>query len=80
MFNFNSTLISGTEIGKMNDDQETSLAMESKSDEGEKREKVNFEDDWKQVANVLDRCFFWIVFLAIIVSLIIFLHPVVGEM
>ena len=54
--------------------------MESKPDDDQKREKLNYKDDWKHVANVLDRFFFWIVFLAIIVSLFIFLHPLMGQM
>ena len=67
-------------MDKINEEQETSLAVESKPDEDHKKEKLNYENDWKHVANVLDRFFFWIVFLAIIVSLIIFLHPLMGEM
>ena len=63
-------------MDKINDEQETSLAMESKPDEDQSREKLNYENDWKHVAKVLDRFFFWILFLAIIASLIIFLYPV----
>ena len=72
----NCTLVSDIDMDKINEKHETSLAMESKPDEDQNREKLNYEDDWKHVAKILDRFFFWILFLAIIVSLIIFLYPV----
>ena len=52
--------------------------MEDKTDEDKEKERHKYENDWKRVANVLDRCFFWAVFVAIIVSLIVFLHPLMG--
>ena len=58
---------------------EISYAMEDKPDEDKEKERHKYENDWKRVANVLDRCFFWAVFVAIIVSLIVFLHPLMGE-
>ena len=72
----NCTLVSDIHMDKINEKHETSLAMESKPDEDQNREKLNYENDWKHVAKILDRFFFWILFLAIIVSLIIFLYPV----
>ena len=56
----------------------TSLGQENHSDDDEEEEDQEGQDyakDWKKVAEVFDRLFFWLFLMAILISTLVLFHP-----